>query len=256
MSHSNNCPLCNRSFTHKTDLTKHQIYCLYLQSKKNSPVESDAWESPLSDSQRDSMLRHLLVQMNKMNEKMNSMQTKIQSLSQSQKINILHFLNSSEIKPAATIQQWVKSVTVTQRHLEIVFQKSIKDSIIQVLLDALDDSKKQNTYIPIKCFIQKPKQLYVYSGSSSSSSKKWEILELSLLKTLCSSIGSRVSELFIQWQQEHNEKLTSCLESQEKQFLFMKKFMDETYKKNIYLGEMIELIHDQTKTNFQQIQFE
>ena len=258
-----NCSLCNRSFTHKTDLTKHQIYCLYLQSKKNSAVESDAWEAPLSDSQRDSMLRHLLVQMNKMNEKMQTMQTKIQSLSQSQKINILHFLNSSctedsNNKSIISIQQWIKSLPVTQRHLEIVFQKSIKDSIIQVLLDELDSSKKRNACIPIKCFIQKPKQMYVYSNSSNSNSnsKKWEVLEISLLKTLCSSIGSRLSELFIQWQVDHNEKLTTCHESQEKQFLFMKKFMDESYKKNTHLGEIIELIHEKTKTNFQQIQFE
>lgn len=250
MSHSN-CSLCNRNFTHKTDLTKHHIYCSYLQSKKNKEVESDVWETPLSDSQRDSMLRHLLVQMNKMNEKMINMQTKIQSLSHSQKINILHFLNSSENKPASSFQQWVKSVTVTQRHLEIVFQKSIKDSIVQVILDALDISKKQNTCIPIKGFIQKPKQLYVYSGSNN---KKWEILELSLLKSLCSSIGSRLSELFIQWQQM--DHVTSSLESQEKQFVLMKKFMDESYKKNIHLGELIEMIHDQTKTNLQQIQFE
>lgn len=245
------CPLCNRNFSHKTDLTKHHIYCSYLQSRKNVPVEPDTWETPLSDAQRDSMLRHLLVQMNKMNEKMNSMQVKIQSLSQTQKINILHLLNSSEIKPITTIQQWVKSLSITQRHLEIVFQKSIKDSIIRVLLDELDSSKQKNALIPIKCFIQKPKQLYVYSGS-----KKWEILELPLLKTLCSSIGSRFSELFIQWQVDQNEKLTSCLESQEKQFLFMKKFMDESYKKNVHLGEIIELIHDQTKTNIQQIEYE
>ena len=247
------CPLCNRTFTHKTDLTKHEIYCAYLQHKKNSPAESDAWETPMSEAQRDSMLRHLLVQMNKMNEKMHTMQTKIQSLSQSQKINILHFLNSMEIKPNITIQQWVKSLPVTQQHLEMVFQKSIKDSIIQVLLDELKKQPALN--LPFKCFIQKPKQMYVYS-SSSSSGKKWEILELSLLKTLCSSIGSRLSELFIQWQVNHNEKLSSCLDSQDKQFLYMKKFMDESYKKNIHLGEIIELIHERTKTNVQQIQFE
>ena len=249
------CPLCNRNFTHKTELTKHHIYCTYLQSKKNVPVEWDAWETPMSDTQRDSMLRHLLVQMNKMNEKMSSMQTKIQSLSQSQKINILHFLNSMEIKPTMTIQQWVKSLPVTQSHLDIVFQKSIKDSIVQVFLDELDAASKRLNHaviIPIKCFIQKPKQMYVYS-SSSSSSKKWEVLDLSLLKTLCSSIGSRLSELFIQWQMEHT---TSSLESQEKQFLLMKKFMDESYKKNTHLGEMIELIHEQTKVNVQQIQFD
>lgn len=247
MSLSNNCSLCNRSFTHKTELTKHHIYCTYLQSKKNVPVEWDAWETPLSDSQRDSMLRHLLIQNHKMNEKMNAMQTKIQSLSSTQKINILHFLNSSEIKPIHTIQRWVKSLPVTQDHLDIVFQKSIKDSIFQVFLDALDISKK---LIPIKCFVQKPKQLYVYSGSNS---QKWEVMELTLLKTLCSSIGSRLSELFIQWQVDH---VTSSLDSQEKQFLFMKKFMDESYKKNTHLAEIIELIHEQTKTNIQQIQFE
>jgi len=248
---TSSCPLCNRTFNHKTDLTKHEIYCSYLQSKKNSPAESDAWETPLSDSQRDSMLRHLLVQMKKMNEKMNNMQTKIQSLSKKQNVNILHFLNSSEINQPTTIQQWVKSLTVTQLHFEMVFQKSIKESIIRVLLDELDSSKEKNIFIPIKCFIQKPKQLYVYSTS-----KKWEILEIPLLKTICSSIGTRFSELFIQWQVAHNEKLTSCLESQEKQFMFMKKFMDESYKKTVHLGEIIELIHNQTKTNLQQIEFE
>lgn len=243
------CQSCNRCFSHKTDLINHQIYCSYLQSKRNTVTKPDAWETPLSDSQKDAMLRHLLVQMNKMNEKMNMMQSKIQSLSQTQKVNILHCLNSSEIKPNNTIQQWMKSISITQKHLEIVFSKSIKDSIIRVLLDKLDSAKNANELIPIKCFVQKPKQLYVFK-------EKWEILDMPQFKNHCSSIGSRFSELFIQWQVDHNEKLSTCQEAQEKQFLFMKKFMDESYKKSIHLSEILELIHDRTKTNFQKVEYE
>ena len=248
----NKCQSCSRGFTLKTDLTKHQVYCSYLHDKRNNrSSEPDTWETPLSDSQKDVMLRHLLVQMDKMNDKMNMMQSKIQSLSQTQKINILHCLNSSEMKPVVTIQQWIKSISITQKHLEIVFQKSIKDSIIRVLLDKFDSAKTQNEFIPVKCFIQKPKQLYVYN-----SNKKWEILEMHQFKSHCSSIGSRFSELFIQWQIEHNEKLSTCQDAQEKQFLFMKKFMDESYKKSVHLGEIVELIHERIKTSFQKIEFE
>jgi hypothetical protein len=246
----NKCQLCNRGFHLKTDQSKHQIYCTYLKNKTSSS-EADTWEIPLSDSQKDAMLRHLLVQMDKMNDKMNIMQSKIQSLSQTQKINILHCLNSSEIKPVVTVQQWIKSISITQKHLEIVFQKSIMDSIVRVLLDKLESAKTQNEFIPIKCFVQKPKQLYVYN-----SNKKWEMMDLQQFRSHCSSIGSRFSELFIQWQIDHNEKLSTCQDAQEKQFLFMKKFMDESYKKSVHLGEICELIHERLKTSFQKLEYE
>lgn len=209
----------------------------------------------------ESIIRNLVSQMSKMSdkintmsEKMSKMQKEITYLKQKQRVSILTFLNGSESKPNKTIQQWIKSVNITQRHLEIVLQKSLKDAIVQVIIDELNGANALHTLVPIKGFIQKPKTLYVYN--SEELENKWILLDLQLFKRLCSSISTRFFEMYLSWQNNNFDNINSSNESQEQDMMFIQKLMDETYKTNISIAKIIEQIHLHIQISFQTIEFD
>jgi hypothetical protein len=249
-----NCHYCNRNFSCKTALNKHKFgSCIWLHSSKKEKLqEIDALEPLMTDRQRDTMLRHLLLQMTKMNDKMNNMQKELTYLKQKQKMSIVRLLNSSETKPTKTFNQWFKSLTITQRHLEMVFQRSLLDAMVCVILDDCESAKILQRVIPIKAFNQKLHTLYVYTEKDDC--KKWDILDGKLLQKMCSILASKFSELFLQWQCENLDYISSSTDTQEQEMTFMTKIMDETYKrKNSYFTDKI---HAQIQVDFQVIDFE
>lgn len=255
------CHYCNRNFTCKTALNRHKFgSCIWLYaSKKEKLHETDLYEPIMSDNQRDMLIRSLLLQMTKMNDKIANLQREVSHLKQKQKVSILHFLNGSDRKPQHSIQQWIKGLVITQRHLELVFQKSLKDGIIQVILDELETMKLFQKMIPIKGYIQRPKTLYVYTIYTSNDKGpvlQWIKMETDMMKKLCTNIGARFYELYLQWQQENDEYLNSCEQAQEQDMQFMQKMLDDTYKTNVNMNSMLDRIYELVKVNFETIEYE
>lgn len=250
------CHYCNRSFSCKTALSRHKFgSCIWIHTNKREKLnEIDAYEPLMSDQQRDSMLRHLLLQVTKMNDKMQNMQKEIALLKNRQRMNILSFLNSTDAVPVKTFQQWIKSLVITQRHLELVFQTTLRDGIMRVMLDDLETAKILHTFLPVKAYTQKPGTLYVYATQDDDSAR-WVMLDTHLFRKSTGSVGARFFELFLQWQTDNAEYLQSSVEAQEQDMCFTQKIMDENYKMGTSLVKMMEGLHTTIHTSFQTMDF-
>ena len=203
----------------------------------------------MAEKQRDAVLQQVLVQLSKHNENIVKMQKEIAYLKQKYKLSIVKHLNSMDIKPALTLKMWIRNLPIKQRDLEFVFTNNLKDGILQVFQCEFDAVAILHSFIPLKAFIQKPKTLYAYNDENV-----WEVLDIATFKKLCISIGSRFLDLYLQWQKHNssdNEEEGSI--GQERDILFMKKVMDESYKTNVSIGKMMETIHNSIQTSFQQI---
>jgi hypothetical protein len=255
-----NCHYCNRHFSCKTALNKHKFgSCIWLHSHKKEKLnEFDQFEPLMSDAQRDMMLRQLMLQMKKMNEKIANQQKEILYLKQKQKISILQWLNdASQNQPTNSFQRWTKELVLTQRHLELVFQKSLKEGILQLLLDELDAMKIFHSVTPIRAYVQRPKTLYIYGDDpEASSGKKWIKLDNALLKKMCNNLQSRFYEMYMHWRAENAEYIHSSSDAQEQDLSFMQKMFDEGYKTNLSLGYITEQIQSSIQTTFQTMEYE
>lgn len=249
------CHYCNRSFSRKTILSYHSPLCKQIHTIKREKVnEFDAYEPLMSDKQRDNMIRHLFFQVTKMNDKMQHMQKEITSLKNRQRMNILSLLNSAESKPVKTFQQWIKSLVITQRHLEVVFQTSLRDGIMRVMQDNLETAKNLRTFLPVKAYTQKAGTLYVYATQDDDSAK-WVMLDTHLFRKSTGSLGARFFELFLQWQTDNAEYLQSSDAAQDQDMCFTQKIMDESYKMGTSLVKMMEGLHTTIHTSFQTMDF-
>ena len=218
------CNFCNRKFTENA-LTRHQSECKQIHSPAS-----------LTDSQRDGFIRKLLLQVSKMNVKMNEMQTEINYLKRKQKNQIATLLNKQQSeKPPVHILEWIKTIPVSQFHMEIVFRKSLEDGIKQVLMDALSAAKTIGVNVPFRAYTEKQKCIFVYLEKDDQT--KWVICDIATFRKCCVYIASRFIESFVLWQ------ATNMTTDQEQNMHFMKKVMDNTYSQQGHLSKMMELIY-------------
>jgi hypothetical protein len=251
------CDYCSRTFSCKTALDKHISLCeIYFAAKYKKQNDLDSYEPEMTNRERDTLLRHLVYKIKVLTDKVNKQQSEITYLKERKKLTALNYLNSLEVKPAHTFQQWVKSLTVSRRHLEIVFQKSLKDGILEVLTKELEVLKIFQTISPVKGYFQRPNLLYVYAESEQTNTTRWVKLENSMLKTLCSFIGYRFYELYSEWQKENEYEINDSAAMQEKDMMYLQKVLDESYKVGTSLNSIVEGMYNVVKTNFQTIEFD
>jgi len=251
------CDYCDRVFSGKTKLDKHVSFCeIYYAAKYRKHDGLESYEPEMSDRERDTLLRHLLYKVKVLTEKVNKQQSEITYLKERKKLTVLSYLNSLEIKPSQTFQQWIKSLVITPRHLDIVFQKTMKDGIMHLLMKELDVMKLFNTISPVKGYIQRQKVLYVYIESEQTNTMQWVKLENSLLKKLCTFLANKFYERYSEWQRENVDEINATPEMQEKDMNYFQKILDESYKTNPSLNTIVEGMYTTIKTNFQTIDFD
>ena len=233
------CNFCNGKFRGNA-LNRHQAECKQIHSPTS-----------LTDSQRDNFIRKLLLQMSKMNGKMAEMQSEISYLKKKKKNEIATLLNNQTETPNMHIFQWIKSIPVSQCHLEMVFRKTLEDGIKQVVMDAISVAKTIGTNIPVRAYSEKQKCLFIYSQKDDQS--KWVICDNTAFRKICVHIASKFIELFVLWQTTQIENtdylIINTSDSQEQNIHFMKKVMDNTYAQQGHISKMMEYLYTNIQTD-------
>ena len=250
-----NCNYCNRSFSCKTALNRHKFgSCLWIHAaKKEKLSELDSLEPKMTDSQQDALLRQLLYQVALLKNKVVDMQKEISTLKKKQKIKIISILNGESRKPTV-FKRWITSISISQLHLELVFRKTLKDGIRQVIIDSIETSKIIDSVIPLRCFVEKPNNLYIFTNIDDED--KWTLSDGNIMRWCYSQIASKFYESFMTWQTENEDYLFSSTESQEQYMLFMQKIMDTSHTKQQIMSELQNSIYDSSKEELNDFEFE
>jgi hypothetical protein len=182
-----------------------------------------------------------------MSGKITELQTEISYLKKKQKNELATLLNTqSDETPSMQILQWIKTIPVSQAHLELVFRKSLEDGIKQVIVDACDAAKTVGSNIPVRAYKEKQKCVFIYfQKEDQKCGAKWMICDTVTFRKMSSIIASRFIELFVLWQttQKFDFSSEQISDSQEQNMHFMKKVMDNTYVQYSHISKMIEDIH-------------
>ena len=229
------CNFCNGKFT-ETGLTRHQGECKQIHSPAS-----------LTESQRDVFIRKLLLQVSKMSGKLTEMQTELSYLKRKQKSQTATLLNKNQSDvPPVHIMNWIKSVPVSQFHLDIVFRKTLVDGIKQVIIDGCTIAKTLGSNIPVRAFSGNPKCIFIFMQKEEK--LKWVICDHGSFRKICAQIASRFIELFVLWQTtqlvvEQSSEEDRFSDTQEQNMHFMKKVMDNTYTQQGHICKMIEDVY-------------
>jgi hypothetical protein len=217
------CKICTKEFLTKTKLDHHIPTCTWLHvPRKTKEEETEKIESRLTDGQRDKMIRDIMYQMNQMQQKMNKMSLELTQLKTKQRIHILKYLNSPSqlsVLPKETINEWFQNIPISQQHLEQIFMYDFIAGLQLCISDHIHSSQFLKISLPLCAFTQKAKTIYIYENVS------WSALDTTKMKKLMSILFSRFFQMFLQWEIEQDEYI-STEEGQEKDMVYMKKMMD------------------------------
>lgn len=242
------CQHCGKNFSSASKLYKHRWgSCFWLNHSKRSTTSNYDYEKPLTDSEKDVLIRELLIQVTKLNKSVTDVRKELTNLKQKQKINILKHLNNNK-KPKYNIQKWVQCIFISQQQLEDVFKTNITNGIINVLNDNIETNNILCSTIPMISFVQKPKTIYIYNNEN-----KWIVCTNTILQNICMTIAARFFDAFVQWQKLNNEFAMANEESQEQFSLFTQKIMDTSYKSNI--NNIMEKTYISLQTTFQENEY-
>jgi hypothetical protein len=183
------------------------------------------------------------LQVTQMSSKMTEMQTQISYLKRRQNTQIATSLNRQSDTSHKTIPilQWIKTIPVSQDHLEIVFRKSLDDGIKQVLIDANEMAKTIGTTIPMKAFNEKQKCIFIYMQKEDTC--KWANCDTATFRKICEQLASRFIELFLLWQ------TTQVIDDLDQNMHFMKKVMDNTYGQQGRICKIMEDVYTSIHTD-------
>lgn len=232
------CNYCLRTFSSNNEIfNRHKLCCMFIHtSLKEKTSNFESFDVPLNESQRDSVLRKLLIQVAQMNEKMTKMQIELQSLKNRHRKQIISVLNSLSVQPSMHVFNWIKSVSVSQCHLDLAIKHSLYDGIRQVFVDALQVAKTLGSNVPIRAYTEKKKCIFIYFEEEGV--KKWVICDHATLKKMCVIFASRIIERFISIQTEMNND-DNHKKYEEDNMHIMQKIMDNNYTQTGNISKLL-----------------
>ena len=245
------CKYCdNHTFDSKLNYERHMLICMFKhKSKSQKQKELESIEPKLTDSERDRLIRSMLLKIQKMDNTIKELKNDVVILKKKQRINILEHLNSENgILPSLSLKDWIYHIDVSVSHLIKVFETDLIQGIIECLKQAILISPN----IPLCSFIQKNKTLFVYRISSASSATniiiRWEIMTHDEMKKALNLLAFRFLQVFIQWKQDNyfpdNE------EWQEKIMIYSKKIMGQDICENTRAHRVLDWLITTIQRNF------
>jgi len=154
------CPFCLKEYNSKKkkELDKHALICEFLSSK-NIKEDEDIENIP-SPLKMYKMIKELVLQNKKLQDKVNDLEKMIQK-GPMKKIDILISLNSNVEKPKYLYKEWLAQLTIQEEDINCLISENISNVSHIILLRYIEECGKDN--IPIMSSEQKKNTIYIYN---------------------------------------------------------------------------------------------
>jgi hypothetical protein len=100
--------------------------------------------------------------------------------------------------PQTTAIEWTRNISITQKHLDAVFEGSIIDGMVSAIKDNIHIA----SLLPFCSFEQKPNTIYIYSTIAEETIPKWHQMTMDEVDKIISILSYKFLQAFIQWQKK------------------------------------------------------
>jgi phenylalanyl-tRNA synthetase alpha subunit len=190
------CQTCNKHYTKKSSLDKHNILCQFLHTKK--VVQEEPAELP-SYKQLWNIVQELGIKYTAVESRLEEVQKWTQQ--QKRKIHVEQWLNTN-IKPIQGFESWTKELSIDHEDLERLLSRTTMVNVILEIFKHNISQEEKMTY-PLVCFDQKVNLFYIYKESTSI----WEKYESEEFIVLVKQLHKRLMIELNQWKKAHEEEL-------------------------------------------------
>jgi hypothetical protein len=191
------CVYCHHNWKPGIEYDKHLRCCEYFYKKRRTPPQTEMTESGVPVPNLRQMYRYiqdLTYRLEKTEKELKKLKTIVNSR---RRIEVLVWLNQPNQTPSITFENWVRSIKSTESDMIKVLNNNMSDGILSSLYSAIQCKDEIN--LPIRCFIQKPGTIYVYSYNEITSKNEWQIMKSELILKLINHIAKSIRKEFQIW---------------------------------------------------------
>ena len=151
------CKYCFQKWKKKETMEKHIIMCGFWH--KSSQIQEDDYDSIPTVSELYKLLKEFAYKCDKLQQRVDKLENR-QNVRQ--KKQIMDYLIDDT--PPTTAVEFVRTFTITQAHLETVFDIDLTAGMKACLKSNMNP---QSVKLPIRAFAQKLNTLYIYNAPDS-----------------------------------------------------------------------------------------
>ena len=187
------CTYCYRTYKKKDNYDKHLQCCEFFYRSRNTTTDESAYE-PLP-SQRDlfQLVKELAYKCEKMQKTIDNLTNNSRTKQRKQITDYLQYRS-----PQTTAIEWTRNISITQKHLDAVFEGSIIDGMVSAIKDNIHIA----SLLPFCSFEQKLNTIYIYSTIAEETTPKWHSMTNDEVDKIISILSYKFLQAFIQWQKK------------------------------------------------------
>ena len=178
----------------KENYDKHLQCCEFFYRSRNTTTTDESTYEPLP-SQRElfQLVKELAYKCEKMQKTIDNLTTNSRTKQRKQITDYLQYRS-----PQTTAIEWTRNISITQKHLDAVFEGSIIDGMVSAIKDNIHIA----SLLPFCSFEQKLNTIYIYSTIAEEPSPKWHTMTNDELDKIISILSYKFLQAFIQWQKK------------------------------------------------------
>jgi len=206
------CGDCNTTWNTKRTYALHMSMCQFIHHSARERAE----DKDMNQLEMPSpvVMFHYILHLTQKYEDLEKKVERIQSATtRSRRKNIKDHLASIE-KPAMGFDDWIRSISVTEEHLQPLFDGDLEDCIHAVLTTEMVRAK----VLPIFAVSQRQHTIYVYHFEEG-----WHILTNDEFSRFVGAISHKVLRAYTKWSKDHYAELHANTQMEEQAMIYMSK---------------------------------
>jgi len=230
------CKYCGQIKFCKNAFDRHFIFCQYA----NTPAKERELQETTLPSQQVmlQMMLDLSLKCQKLEEKMARIQA--QQSSQSRK-SILQYLNSLPHENT-TFSKWIENLAVKKEHLRIFFDENIMKSLTHIVLTS--------EQIPIRNYVQKPKNMYIYDHVPTCVNVfEWRLITSQDWKRGLQVLIKKIKNMYFDWKKENQSIIDTSDVMTDLNYEYMKKVNNIDSQIDATIRQIKEALIQKIQTN-------
>ena len=250
------CKYCNKIYIRKYAYNNHFEKCKFYKSRctiikeENSGFLNNINNNNINETNinlSNSTIYKLLIDLTNKYEKLQKDYDELKKFVETnkKKVTIITYLNNNFNFDDFDFYDFIKSISVTQEDLEIIFKKDYLDGIITIILNKID---KLENNVPLKGFNTKENILYIYLKSL----KSWVQMSSEELQKTVKYFSKNILNQFSKWEIE-TKKTMRPDDFSEIYILNMKKVLGGSYDSKNLHNLLKSRLYKNIKTNVRNI---
>ncbi len=190
------CEYCFLEYANKPCWEEHRLCCKFMheRSKKRNTTHVDNPDDKLPNERMTyELIKNLMFECEMLKKKVRELQDRTQK--QRRKIDIFAHLQQQSQQPPDTFMNWIKSVDIERRHLEVTIDRDI----IKGVCEAISDLLETDIQIPLTAFSHKHNTFYIYEQQLVE--PQWIILQDTTLEQIFDIISNRIYKAYTKWEE-------------------------------------------------------